>query len=94
MSRMDNSYFMFGCPAIMNDGRIYTSYLNRHDLNDAILAANGINKLDCDNNCQRSFFQRNAVSLIQGDRQYLMRNYTCSVPKKVMIIDPPYAICK
>jgi hypothetical protein len=86
---MDNQFF--NCPARMEDGRIFTTYYSSQIIIDSIKKANGINICDVDNNDTRLFLQRNAVKLMDREREFLARNNTCKLPKKPIVIMLPYA---
>lgn len=92
----DNFYYKNKCPAVMEDGRIYTSYLPDSTLVDAIKRANHIEThLDYspyNNNDFRLFMQRNAVKLITQDRDYWYNYYTCKFPRipRIVRYDMPY----
>ncbi len=84
----DNRYM--GCPAIMEDGRFMSTYVSSQVIVDAVKRANGIDLCKYDNNDMRAFFQRNAVKLMNKERQFILDNNVCLIPKKPLIIELPF----
>jgi hypothetical protein len=84
----DNQFL--GCPAIMNDGRFLATFVDSQVIVDAIKRSNGINLCKYDNNDMRYFLQRNAVKLMNRERQFILQNNRCWIPKKALIIELPF----
>jgi hypothetical protein len=80
----------FNCPARMEDGRIYATHHSSQVIIDAIKRANGMNICNVDNNDMRLFLQRNASKMMDREREFLSRNNACKLPKKAIVIMPPY----
>ena len=73
---MDNRYNT--CPALMSDKRIFTNYFDNDVFNQTIRVINNIN----DNHDYRLFLQTNGTSLINREREYNLKYYTCDVNGK------------
>jgi len=84
----DNQFF--NCPGRMEDGRIYSTYNSSQVIVDSIKRANGMDLCRIDNNEMRLFLQRNASKLMDREREFLARNNACQLPKKQIVIMPPY----
>lgn len=84
----DNQYL--GCPARMEDGRYMSTYYSSQVIVDAIKRANGIDYCRYDNNDMRYFFQQNGTKLMNRERQYILDNNSCKIPKKPLIIELPF----
>jgi len=84
----DNQFL--GCPAMMNDGRFLSAYVDQQVIIDAIKRSNGINLCKYDNNDMRSFLQHNATSLMNRERRFILDNNRCLIPKKPLIIVLPF----
>jgi hypothetical protein len=85
----DNQFV--GCPAMMNDGRIFSTYVSSQVILDAIKRANGIDLCRFDNNDMRWFLQRNATVLMNKERRYILDNNRCLLPKRPLPIELPFA---
>ena len=72
---MDNRYYSYGCPALMSDGRFLTSYVDSDIYNQYIRNINNI-KTSCQ---YRHFLQNHGDDILNKEREYLIRNNTCSV---------------
>ena len=79
------------CPARMDDGRLYATYYSSQTVLDLIKRANGINICQYDNNDMRLFLQHNANRLMDKERSFLIQHNSCNLPKKNIVIMPPYA---
>lgn len=90
MSRMDTQYWEFGCPALMSDGRLYTSHVSNQTLTDAMKRAYGFDVCKFDNNDWRRFLQQNATAIMQRQNAYYTKNYRCHLPVRPMKIELPY----
>jgi hypothetical protein len=79
------------CPARMEDGRLYSTYHSSQVTLDLIKKANRIDLCAYDNNDMRLFLQHNAQKLMNQERSFLALHNSCNLPKKQIIIMPPYA---
>lgn len=78
MSNSDNKFGKCcGCPALMEDGRIYTSFVNNARLNGHVRK---INK-NSSHHKNRLFLQKNAEKIMANERVYLHTNYMCNKEK-------------
>jgi len=84
----DNQFL--GCPALMEDGRFLSTYVSSQVLVDAIRRSNNIDLCSRDNNDLRWFLQRNATGLMNQERSFILRNNSCLLPKKPLIVDLPF----
>lgn len=84
----DNMYL--GCPARMEDGRYMATFVSSQVIVDAIKRANGIDLCKYDNNDMRYFMTNNATRLMNKERQFILQNNRCLIPKKPLIIELPY----
>lgn len=90
MANLDNQYYRQRCPAMMGDGRIYTSYVSNQVLMDAMKRAFGIDTCAYDNNDTRYFLQHNADLIMRKEREYLLNNYQCRLPKRPIRVELPF----
>jgi hypothetical protein len=72
---MDNRYWSNGCPALMQDGRFITNYLRTSIIDQVVREVNGIKS----SNEYRLFLQNNTESIINKERENLLKNNTCNV---------------
>ena len=61
------------CPALMQDGRIYTSYAPRRDYNASLMKELKVNN----SNDYRSIMQENGQSIIDSVQKNLENSYKC-----------------
>lgn len=70
----NNVYYNSGCPALMSDGRFITYYNSANELTEELRKLNNIKS----SNKFRNFMQNNANQFINAERNYLIRENTCS----------------
>lgn len=71
---LDNKFAQCcGCPAQMEDGRIFTNYMNNTRLNEYIKDANDITN----NHEYRLFLQKNAEKMMNYEKSFLDKNKRC-----------------
>lgn len=90
MSCHDNKYYNYGCPAMMSDGRIYSSYVSSQTLMDSLRLAHNLDNCKYDNNDVRLYMQKNACKIMNNERKYLVKNYYCWLPKRPIKIELPF----
>jgi hypothetical protein len=74
---MDNRWFKQGCPALMSDGRLFTSYVDSDVVEQFIRKGNNINN----SHEYREFLQKNASTLINRERAFYMSQAVCDFSK-------------
>jgi hypothetical protein len=72
---MDNRYYAYDCPALMQDGRFLTNYLPRQTLNQFIRRTNNIETSED----YRHFLQNNGDVIANRERSFLQQANTCGV---------------
>jgi hypothetical protein len=72
---MDNRYFSYKCPPLMQDGRFITNYMESRVFEQYI---RNVNKIDSAQN-YKLFLQMNGDTIINRERAYLESVNTCSV---------------
>ncbi len=72
---MDNRYFTYGCPPLMQDGRFITNYLESRVFEQHICM---INKIESAQDFKH-FLQTNAETLMDRERNYQEQNNKGSV---------------
>jgi hypothetical protein len=71
---MDNRYFTYECPPLMNDGRFITTYYDKRILDQHVKQLNKIdNSYD-----YKKFLQDNTNTIINNDRNIHNQVYTCT----------------
>lgn len=70
-----NVYYKDGCPALMSDGRFMTNHHSSNELTEQLRKSNSMD----DHNRFRNFLQNNAEELINAERDYMMKNNSCTV---------------
>lgn len=70
---MDNRYYKFGCPALMNDGRFLTNHLPKRTFDQIV---RDINKIDSIQN-YKLYLQNNAEFIIKTEFKILTELNTC-----------------
>jgi hypothetical protein len=71
---MNNKYWSNGCPGLMEDSRFTTNYYNNTMFNQQI---RHLNKVD-NNHQYRALLQKNATKILDKERQFFIKNYTCN----------------
>ena len=77
---MDNRYWSNGCPALMQDGRFITNYVRPNIIDQIIKNENNISS----SHDYRLFLQKNGDSIINKERELLLKNNTCNVNGKCL----------
>jgi len=77
---MDNRYWSNGCPALMQDGRFITNYVRANIIDQMIKNVNNINS----SHDYRLFLQKNGDSIINKERDFIIKNNTCEVTGKCL----------
>lgn len=79
---LDNRYHRYNCPGVMDDSRIFTSYIPNQTLIDIIKYSNNLGQCYNDNNDFRLFMQQNGVNIMDRERSFLEDNYSCNFSGK------------
>ena len=72
---MDNRYYTYGCPAIMQDSRFITNYIRGRVFDQMIRQCNLIKS----SQDYKLFLQQYGNLLITKEREQLLKNFTCNV---------------
>ena len=72
---MDNRYYKYGCPELMQDGRFLTNYMPKRTFDQIIRNVNNIEG-SAD---YRIFLQSNTETIMAREREYLQQTRTCGV---------------
>ena len=72
---MDNRYFNYNCPSLMNDGRFITNYVRSSTFDQYIRQTNNIES----SHEYRHYLQENGHQIMNNIKAYLHENNTCSV---------------
>lgn len=75
---MDNRYFNYGCPPLMQDARFITNYTESRIFEQYI---RNVNKIDSAQDFKR-FLQTNGDTIMDKERAYHQQLNTCSVHGK------------
>lgn len=82
---MDNRYYNYNCPPIMNDGRFISSYVRSSTFDQYIKNINNINN----GNEYRHYLQNNGYQIVNNIKAYLHQNNTCSIEGKCLPMSGP-----
>lgn len=82
---MDNRYYNYNCPALMNDGRFINNYVRSSTFDQYVRNVNNINSA----NEYRHYLQNNGHEIINNIKGYLHQNNTCSVQGKCLPMSGP-----
>lgn len=77
---MDNRYYKYGCPPLMNDGRFISNYVRSSTFDQYIKNLNNINS----SHKFRHYIQNNGYEIINNIKGYYRENNTCSVEGKCL----------
>ena len=82
---MDNRYYKYNCPALMNDGRFLTSYVRSRVFDQYIKNINNVQ------NSQeyRHFLQNNGDQILNNLKGYLRETNTCKIEGKCLPMSGP-----
>jgi hypothetical protein len=69
----DNAFWQHGCPALMNDDRLFRSYVSSSRLNQFIMRSNNLK----DEHEYRRFLVNNAEQLMNNERNALHEHIRC-----------------
>ena len=72
---MDNRYYKYNCPPLMNDGRFLTSYVRGRVFDQYIRNVNEIGS----GNDYKNFLQMNGDSILNNLKAYHRQNNTCKI---------------
>lgn len=75
---MDNRYFNYGCPPLMQDARFITNYHPNRTFEQHIRNVNSINSAQE----YKLFLQKNGDTIMNRERAYLNKLNTCEVQGK------------
>lgn len=84
---MDNRYFKYGCPPLMQDARFITNYMESRVFEQFI---RNVNKIDSAQDYKK-FLQTHGDTIINRERAYVESQSTCAVNGKCA---PLSTICK
>jgi hypothetical protein len=77
---MDNRYFTYGCPALMQDKRFITNYIRGRVYDQYIRKINNIDSsMD-----YKLFLQQNTETILNRERNILNDLHTCNTNKKCL----------
>ena len=77
---MDNRYFKYECPPLMNDGRFISNYVRSSTFDQYVRTTNNIKS----SNDFRHYIQNNGSELINNIKGFYRENNTCSVEGKCL----------
>jgi hypothetical protein len=72
---MDNRYYQYGCPPLMQDARFITNYLQNRIVEQYI---RNINKIDSAQD-YKNFLQKNGAAILDREFEFFTKNNTCNV---------------
>ena len=82
---MDNRYYNYNCPPLMNDARFISSYVRSSTFDQYVRNVNNINNA----NEYRHYLQNNSNEIMNNIKAYLRQNNTCSVEGKCLPMSGP-----
>jgi hypothetical protein len=82
---MDNRYYKYNCPALMNDGRFLTSHVRSRVFDQYIRNINNINT----GNDYKNFLQENGNSIINNLKAFHRQSDTCKVEGQCLPMSGP-----
>ena len=82
---MDNRYYGYNCPPLMNDGRFISSYVRSKVFDQYI---RNINNIDSSQD-YKLFIQNNGDQIINNLKGYLRENNTCQIEGKCLPVSTP-----
>jgi len=77
---MDNRYYKYGCPPLMNDGRFISNYIRSSTFDQYI---KNLNKIESSHQF-RHYIQNNGSEIMNNIKSYYRENNTCSVEGKCL----------
>jgi hypothetical protein len=81
---MDNRYYSYDCPPLMNDGRFISNYV-RSSLFDQYIR--NTNNLDSSQDF-KDFLQKNGSTILNNIKSYYRKENSCSIGGKCLPISP------
>lgn len=87
---MDNRYYKHNCPALMQDGRFITNYMESRIFEQLI---RNVNKINSAQEFKR-FLQNNGDTIINKERAYLQQQNICHVDGKCVPLSGLTSSCK
>lgn len=81
---MDNRYYSYDCPPLMNDGRFISNYV-RSSLFDQYIR--NTNNLESSQDF-RNFLQNNGSTILNNIKSYYRKENSCSIAGKCLPISP------
>ena len=85
---MDNRYYKYNCPPIMNDGRFISSYVRSRVFDQYIRSSNNVDSAQN----YKHFLQDNADQIINNTKAYLRENNICKIEGKCLPMSGPTEI--
>lgn len=82
---MDNRYYKYNCPPLMNDGRFLTSYLRSKTFDQYIRNINDVNS----STEYRHFLQTNGHEIINNLKAFHRENSVCTIEGKCLPLSGP-----
>lgn len=82
---MDNRYYNYNCPPLMNDGRFLNNYVRPSTFDQYVRNINNIN-----NGIEyRHYLQNNGYEIMNNIKAYLHQNNTCTIEGKCLPMSGP-----
>jgi len=82
---MDNRYYNYDCPPLMNDGRFLSSYIRSNVFDQYVRTVNSINT----SQEYKHFLQNNGDQIINNLKSHLKQNNTCKINGKCLPMSKP-----
>ncbi len=82
---MDNRYYKYNCPPLMNDGRFLTSYVRSRVFDQYVRNINGVQSAQD----YRHFLQNNGDQILNNLKGYLRESNTCKIEGKCLPMSGP-----
>ena len=82
---MDNRYYKYSCPPLMNDGRFITSYMRSSVFDQYVRNINNIVSAQD----YKNFLQSNGDQIINNLKAHLKENNTCKIQGKCLPMNGP-----
>jgi len=82
---MDNRYFRYNCPPLMNDGRFVSNYIRSSTFDQYIRNVNDINS----SSKYRQFLQSNGDKILNNMKSYYRESSVCKIEGKCLPMSGP-----
>lgn len=82
---MDNRYYKYNCPPLMNDGRFISSYISSRVFDQYVRNINNVQSAQE----YKTFLQNNGNQIINNLKGYLRETNTCRIEGKCLPISGP-----